>query len=72
MVTVQPSYSTIPYQVNRYMDIVESGEVSMWTTGASNLGCRLITVVQWALWLPNPAREDKGASFSYSVEQPFA
>ena len=54
------------------MGIVESGEASMWTTGASNLGCRLIAVVQWALWQPQPASEDKGASFSYSVRQPLA
>ena len=54
------------------MGIAESVEASTWTTGASNLGCRLIAVVQWALWLPQPASEDKGASFSYSVRQPLA
>ena len=54
------------------MDIVESGEASKRNMGANNLGCRLIAVVQWALWLPQPASEDKGASFSYSVGQPFA
>lgn len=50
------------------MGIVESVEASMWTTGNSNLGCCLIAVVQWALWLPQPASEDKGASF---VRQPY-
>ena len=35
------------------MDIVESGEASMLTTGAANLAS-----VQWALWLPLPTSED--------------
>ena len=49
------------------MDIVESGEANMLTTGAANLA-----VVQWALWLPQPTSEDKAALFGYSVGQPLA
>ena len=49
------------------MDIVESGEASMLTTGAANLA-----MVQQALWLPQPTSEDKAVLFGYSVGQPSA
>ena len=54
------------------MDIVESDEAGMQTMEADDLGCRLVAIVQWALWLPQPASEDKAASFGYSVGQPLA